>query len=105
MKPVEKEVAKVKNLSRYKDAAKVTPPKSSKLENGSNVTKNKMSYNRISTANSNSSHRPQTIVRATNYRKKIPTKKEKTVSKATTTAKVTVSTFELTFCSYNSNFH
>ncbi|KAK8660572.1 hypothetical protein V6N13_051494 [Hibiscus sabdariffa] len=94
MKQVDKEVAKVKNLSRYKDAAKVTPPKSNKLENGSNVAKNKMSYHRISTANSNSSHRPQTIVPATNHRKKIPTKKEKTVSKATTTAKVTTKKLE-----------
>ncbi|TYI71677.1 hypothetical protein E1A91_D07G005800v1 [Gossypium mustelinum] len=59
-KPVNEEVARAKNLLRSKDEAKVTPPKSGKLENGSNVTNNKMSHQRGS----------QTVVRAPNDRKK-----------------------------------
>lgn len=73
LKPVNKEVAKAKNLLRSKDEAKVTPPKSGKLENGSNVTNNKMSHQRT----------PQTIVRAPNDQKKGVNKMK--------TAKITVS--------------
>ncbi|KAK8523168.1 hypothetical protein V6N12_047698 [Hibiscus sabdariffa] len=93
-KPVNKEVVTAKNSSRSKDEAKVTPPKSSKLENGSNITKYKMPYQRIATANSNSSCEPKTIVCATDDRKRIPKKKEKPVSKATTTAKITTEKLE-----------
>ncbi|KAE8671393.1 hypothetical protein F3Y22_tig00111954pilonHSYRG00019 [Hibiscus syriacus] len=77
------------NLSRSKDEAKVTLPKSSKLENGSIVTRNTMSYQQISTVNSNFRHRPLTTVRATDDWEKIQAKKEKTVGKAATTANIT----------------
>ncbi|XWS69897.1 hypothetical protein CRYUN_Cryun03dG0003000 [Craigia yunnanensis] len=90
-KPVEKEVAKAKNLSRSKVQAKVTPPKPNKPENESNVTKIKMSHQQSTTANSNRA--PQTIVRGPNDQKKSPTKKEKAVSKATA-AKLTTEKLE-----------
>ncbi|XP_038991565.1 uncharacterized protein LOC120114850 isoform X2 [Hibiscus syriacus] len=93
-KPVNKEVAKAKNSSRSKDETKVNPPKSCKLENGSNITKYKMPNQRIYTANSNSSLRPKTIARATKDRRRIPTREEKPVSKATTTAKLTTEKLE-----------
>ncbi|XP_039018740.1 uncharacterized protein LOC120150094 [Hibiscus syriacus] len=82
------------NLSRSKDEAKATLPKSSKLDNGSNVTKNKMPYQRISTANSNSNHRQQTIVGATDDQQKIQMKKEKIVHNAATTANLIIEKLE-----------
>lgn len=97
--PVVKEVAKAKNLSRSKDQAKVTPPKPSKPENGTNVTKSRMSHQQRAAVNSNSNRTPKTLVLGLNDRKKSPTKKEKAVSKATA-AKLTVSPFKFTFCSY-----
>ncbi|XVF34850.1 hypothetical protein REPUB_Repub18cG0094000 [Reevesia pubescens] len=92
-KPVEKEVSKAKNISRSKDQAKVAPPKPSKPENGSNVAKNKMSHLRRTTANSNSNHTPQTIVRGPKDWKKSPTKKERAVSKPAA-AKITTEKLE-----------
>ncbi|XVF49178.1 hypothetical protein PTKIN_Ptkin03bG0247500 [Pterospermum kingtungense] len=80
-KPVEKEVGKAKNLSRSKDQAKVTP---SKPENGTNVTKSKISHQQRATVNFNSNRAPKTSVLGLNDRRKSPTKKEKAVSKATT---------------------
>ncbi|XP_022754161.1 uncharacterized protein LOC111302589 [Durio zibethinus] len=88
-KRVEKEVAKANNLSRSKDQAKVTPPKPSKPDNGSNVTKNRVPHQRSATAKSNSNCTPKTIVRGPNDRKKSPTKKEKAVSKATAAKLIT----------------
>ncbi|XP_022752188.1 uncharacterized protein LOC111300850 [Durio zibethinus] len=102
-KPVEKEVAKAKNLSRSKDQAKVNPPKSSKPENGTNVTKNKVSRQQSAIAKSNSNHKAETVVRGPSGQKRSPTKKEKEVSKATS-AKITVSPFKFTFCCHNSKF-
>ncbi|GMI89479.1 hypothetical protein HRI_002617200 [Hibiscus trionum] len=93
-KPVNKEVAKAKNSLRSKDETNVTPPKSSKHGNGSNITKYKFPCQRVATANSNSSRQPKTIVRATNDRKRIPTKKEKPVTKGTTTANITTEKLE-----------
>ncbi|XWS17279.1 hypothetical protein CRYUN_Cryun33cG0053800 [Craigia yunnanensis] len=92
-KPVEKEVAKAKNLSRSNNQSKVTPPKSSKPENGTNVTKNKISRQQSSTANSNSNRKPQSVVRGPSDLKKSPTKKENAVSKATA-AKITTEKLE-----------
>ncbi|KAK6236339.1 DUF3741-associated sequence motif - like 7 [Theobroma cacao] len=92
-KPVEKEVTKAKNLSRPKDQAKVTTPKPTKPENGSNVTKNKVSSQRSPTANSHSNRIPQAVVHGPSDRKKSPTKKEKAVSKATA-AKITAEKLE-----------
>ncbi|OMO58164.1 hypothetical protein COLO4_34842 [Corchorus olitorius] len=99
-KPVEKEVAKAMNLSRCKDQAKVTPPKLTKPENASNVSKNKVSSPRSATANSKSNgtpqtansksnHTPRTIVGSASNQKKSPTKKKKPVSKAIATKKTT----------------
>ncbi|XVE98159.1 hypothetical protein REPUB_Repub03eG0081400 [Reevesia pubescens] len=90
-KPVAKEVAKAKNLSRSKDQAKVTPPQRSKPENGSNATKIKISCQRSATANSNSDRTPQTIVRGPSDLKKSPTRKA--VSKGTA-AKITTEKLE-----------
>ncbi|XP_039051001.1 uncharacterized protein LOC120192275 [Hibiscus syriacus] len=81
-KPVEKEIAKAKNLSRSKDQAKVAPRKLCKPENPSNVTKNKILHQPSATANEvansnlvNLVCRPQSTVRGPIDEKKSSTKK------------------------------
>ncbi|KAE8735391.1 Dynein light chain type 1 family protein [Hibiscus syriacus] len=90
-KPVVKEVAKAKNLSRSKDQAEVVPRKPSNPENASNVMKNKISSQPSPTTNSNSVRRPRNTVRAPIDVKKSSTKNA--VSKPTG-AKITTEKFE-----------
>ncbi|XVF88554.1 hypothetical protein PTKIN_Ptkin19aG0060100 [Pterospermum kingtungense] len=91
-KPVEKEVAKANSLSRSKGQATVAPPKSSKPENGTNVTKNKIARQQSTTAKFKSNCKPPTVVRSHSDQKS-PTKRENAVSKATA-AKITTGKLE-----------
>ncbi|GKV06617.1 hypothetical protein SLEP1_g18490 [Rubroshorea leprosula] len=79
-KPVEKEIVKAKNLTRYQDEAKGTPTKFYNLRNS---TKNQSSQKQSTASNSISTSRKRAKVHGTREQKKSPVKKETPVSKPT----------------------
>ncbi|GLT48573.1 hypothetical protein SLA2020_221900 [Shorea laevis] len=79
-KPVEKEIVKAKNLTRYQDEAKGTPTTFYSLRNS---TKNQSSQKQTTASNSISTSRTRAKVHSTNEQKKSPVKKETPISKPT----------------------